>query len=221
MALLESAVVIYLREIMYPGGFSFPLKPIPSDLLLTEILREAATLVMLLCIGLLAGNTFSQRFAWFMYSFAIWDIFYYVFLWVLIGWPESLMVWDILFLIPATWTGPVLSPLMLAMLMIVFALVILMKDDKGYNTRIQVLEWTGLIVGSVIEIYAFLAEYMKYMFERFSLLELIKAPGDQLAEYAMEFVPQSFPWVLFAVGWLLILAVIAVYHVRTRKSKPD
>lgn len=85
MAYMESAVVVYIREIMYPGGFDFPLSHIPAKLALTEVLRELATLVMLVSIGILAGRSFSTGFAWFMYSFAIWDIFYYVFLWLLLG----------------------------------------------------------------------------------------------------------------------------------------
>ena len=100
MGFLECAVVIYMREILYPGGFEFPLAAIEGDLALTEILREAATMVMLLAIGLMAGRNRSERFAWFLYSFAVWDIFYYVFLKILIGWPSSLLTWDILFLIP-------------------------------------------------------------------------------------------------------------------------
>ena len=83
MGLLESAVVIYLRDILYPGGFEFPLNPIRPDLLWTEVFRELATLVMLLGVGILAGRTLAERFAWFLYAFAVWDIFYYVFLWLL------------------------------------------------------------------------------------------------------------------------------------------
>ena len=86
---IESAVVVYMREILYPGGFQFPLAPIEMNLAITEIIREFATLVILVCIGMLTGRTFSEKFAWFLYSFAIWDIFYYVFLKLLIGWPES------------------------------------------------------------------------------------------------------------------------------------
>ena len=80
MGLLESAVVIYLRHLFYPGGFEFPLSPIPVNIAVTEVLREAATLVMLVSIGMLAGRSFSTGFAWFIYSFAVWDIFFYVFL---------------------------------------------------------------------------------------------------------------------------------------------
>jgi len=85
MGLLESAVVIYLRDILYPGGFDFPLNPVRPDLVWTEMLRELSTLVMLLAVGILAGRNTAERFGWFLYSFAVWDIFYYVFLWVLVG----------------------------------------------------------------------------------------------------------------------------------------
>jgi hypothetical protein len=63
MAFMESSVVIYLREILYPEGFTFPLNSMPEKLSLIECLREVATLIMLVTIGLVAGKTFSQRFA--------------------------------------------------------------------------------------------------------------------------------------------------------------
>ena len=79
MGFLESAVVIYLRRMYYPHGFSFPLQPMPHDIAIVEIWREAATIIMLLAIGILAGRKPSEKFAWFVISFAVWDIFYYVF----------------------------------------------------------------------------------------------------------------------------------------------
>lgn len=79
MGFMETAVVVYLRKIYYPGGFHFPLVPISSDIALIEFIREAATLIMLFGIGALTGKTVSQKFAFFIYCFAIWDIFYYVF----------------------------------------------------------------------------------------------------------------------------------------------
>ena len=100
MAYLESAVVIYLREIYYPEGFAFPLTPIKTTIAITEFWREVATLVMLLGIGILTGKASAQRLAFFLLSFAIWDIFYYVFLYLTLGWPSSLLTWDLLFLIP-------------------------------------------------------------------------------------------------------------------------
>ena len=100
MALLETAVVVYLRELYYKDGFAFPLRNLPATIAITELLREAATVVMLVAIGFLCGKNKLQRFAYFCLAFAVWDIFYYVFLYVLLSWPQSLFTWDILFLIP-------------------------------------------------------------------------------------------------------------------------
>jgi hypothetical protein len=218
MALLESAVVIYLREIMYPDGFSFPLSPIQPQLALTELLREAATIIMLFCIGIMSGRTFSQRFAWFIYSFAIWDIFYYIFLWLLIGWPDSLITWDVLFLIPATWTGPVIAPLLLTIVMIIFSGIIVIASEKGVETRIQVIEWIGLIIGSVVVILAFVTDYLKHMLSVFSFSELFSVRNPRLLEYAEEYVPESFPWLIFIAGILLILAAVSRFAYRINHS---
>ncbi len=163
MGFLETAVVIYIRELLYPEGFTFPLVPIPSSLAVTEILREAATLIMLLTIAILSGKSFSQRFAWFIYTFAIWDIFYYVFLKLMIAWPESLITWDILFLIPTTWTGPVISPIIVSFTMILLAMIILYYADKNISTKINRLVWSGLILGSLILIFVFILDYSPFI----------------------------------------------------------
>ncbi len=214
MALLETAVVIYLREIMYPGGFEFPLAPIHPNIALAEILREAATLTMLVCIGLLAGKTFSQRFAWFIYSFAIWDIFYYVFLYVLIGWPESLMTWDVLFLIPATWTGPVITPLILTTVMIFFAMIILYYAEKGENTMIRTIEWIGILAAVVILVYGFVLDYLRHMFKAFSFGELLHMGDPRIREHAQGYIPDSFPWLIYVIGVLVMLTPILFYGMR-------
>lgn len=214
MALIESAVVIYLREIIYPGGFRFPLAPVPPHLLLTEILREMATMVMLVCIGLLAGKRFSEKFAWFIYSFAIWDLFYYIFLWLLLGWPESLMTWDVLFLIPATWTGPVLTPLIVTAIMILFAWFILTAAGKRKNSMIKPIEWLGLMVGSGIVVTAFITDYLRHMLKTFTPGELLRAGDPRIMEVAQQYVPDSFPWLLFAAGILVILASVIRFRIR-------
>ena len=89
MGFMETAVVIYLRKIYYPSGFQFPLIPVDTNVALVEFLREAATLIMLLAIGILTGKTASQKFAYFIFCFAIWDIAYYVFLKILLNWPAT------------------------------------------------------------------------------------------------------------------------------------
>jgi len=211
MGFLESAVVVYLREILYPEGFDFPLSGLPLNLGLTELLRELATLVMLVSIGILAARRFSTGFAWFIYSFAIWDIFYYVFLWLLLGWPESLMTWDILFLIPTTWTGPVLAPVLVSFTMILLALVILIHAGKGKVTRIPASVWTGLILGSLILIWGFIYDYSQHMLTHLSLTEMFQLKNPEVMQVATRYIPARFPWWIFALGEIVILASIAWY----------
>src|SRR5262245_57041808 len=119
MGFLEAAVVIYLRALYYPNGFAFPLVPIAPALAGVEVWREAATVVMLLAVGWLAGKNAAQRLAFFAYGFAVWDVIYYGALYATTGWPESLFTWDVLFLIPVPWVGPVGSAVLVACLMIV------------------------------------------------------------------------------------------------------
>ena len=122
MGYLESAVVVYLRSIYYANGFEFPMVPINKLHTITEIGREISTMIMLIGIGVFSGKDKSGKFAVFLYSFAIWDIFYYVFLKILLNWPESLFTWDILFLIPPVWTGPVIAPVISSSTMIILSL---------------------------------------------------------------------------------------------------
>lgn len=208
---MESAVVVYLREILYPGGFEFPLSPFPVNLAITELFRELSTLVILLTIGILTGRRFSTGFAWFLYTFAIWDIFYYVFLWLLLGWPQSLMTWDVLFLIPTTWTGPVLSPVLVSLTMILLSMVILFRAERGKVTRISGKIWGGLILGSLILIFAFIFDYSLHMLTHFSLFEMGQLKNPEVMELATSYIPGRFPWGIFAAGEVVILASIGWY----------
>jgi len=219
MAFLESSVVVYLREIMYPQGFSFPLAPFEGHLALTEILRELSTLIMLAAVAFIAGRTFSRSLAWFVYSFAIWDIFYYVFLKLLIDWPASLLEWDILFLLPVTWTGPVLSPLIVCLSMISLAAVILYYSYRGVNTKLLGSEWLILIAGALIVIVSFTWDYSGYILEAYSLSDIWNMPRDgSLLEYASGYIPRSFNWWLFGAGNLVIASAIVIIYRRFRNS---
>src|SRR3989344_2635925 len=132
MGFLEAAVVVYLRKLYYVNGFDFPLKVfIEPSVLSVEWIREFFTVVMLVTIGLLAGKKFYEKFAYFVYAFAIWDIFYYIFLKLSLNWPSSLLTWDLLFLIPWPWIGPVIAPLICTVLMIVMTFIIIRFYDKG------------------------------------------------------------------------------------------
>jgi hypothetical protein len=218
MGLLEAVVVVYLREFLYPGGFRFPLSPVPVHLALTELSRELATLVMLVSIGILAGRRFSSGFAWFIYSFAIWDIFYYVFLWIILGWPESLLTWDVLFLIPTTWTGPVLAPVVVSLTMILLALVILVSEDRGRDTRLRAAEWSVLVAGSLILIFGFVSDYSRYMLEHFTLAGMFRVRDPAVLEVATSYIPRNFPWWIFCLGEAVILAAILFYQRRIARS---
>jgi hypothetical protein len=216
MGLLESAVVIYLREILYPEGFGFPLSPVQPDLMLTELLREAATLIMLVSIGFLAGRNSSERFAWFLYSFAIWDIFYYVFLWLLIGWPESLMTYDVLFLLPTTWIGPVITPVIVSLTMIAFALLILVVNRQKAGIKIPGVSWLMLITGSVLLILGFIWDYSAFIMESMSIRDIWTLPKEEVLKLATQYIPRRFNWFLFALGESVILSAVLYLYLRCR-----
>lgn len=218
MGYLESAVVIYMREILYPEGFAFPLAPIEMDLAITEIFREAATLIMLLGIGLLAGKTPSEKFAWFLYSFAIWDIFYYVFLKLLIGWPASLLTWDILFLIPVTWVGPVITPVIVALTMVLLALILVYFNRTTGKAKIILREWAVLILGSVVLILAWTWDYSGYILEHFSFREIWTLPMGELYQVAQDYIPRKFNWGIYTLGEFIVLSGIALIFIRLRKN---
>jgi hypothetical protein len=74
---------------------------------------------MLVAVGWLAGRNGRTRLCYSLIAFGAWDILYYVFLAMIVGWPQSLLDWDVLFLIPLPWWGPVIAPAMIAALMIV------------------------------------------------------------------------------------------------------
>jgi hypothetical protein len=159
-AYIESAVVVYLREIFHPNGFDFPLKVFSADeldrgLLLTEVGREAATLVLIVTACSLFGENRRQRAAYFMMIFALWDIFFYVWLKVLINWPASLMDWDILFLIPLTWAAPVIAPILVSLTMLLFALVILVLDARNIAVKPGPLDWMGFVAAALLTVGLF------------------------------------------------------------------
>src|SRR5262245_50564376 len=107
MAWVEAAVVLYLRTLVNRIE-PYQQKPLPNmpGLIAPEIIREAATIVMLTAVGWLAGRSWRGRFGYLLIAFGVWDIFYYVFLKILTGWPRTLLDWDVLFLIPLPWWGP-------------------------------------------------------------------------------------------------------------------
>jgi hypothetical protein len=223
MGFFESAIVIYLRQIVYPDGFSFPLQPIPESLATTEILREAFSLLMLLSVGILTGESTITRFAYFIFSFALWDIFYYIFLKLLINWPESLFTMDILFLLPVTWIGPVITPVIVSGIMILLALLILFFSSVNERVKFGTHELLIFITGSLIIIISFIADYTKFILTHFSLRDLWSIPSEDLFALSLKYYPQNFSWNLFWAGIIVILSGILFFtrrnisHLKTTK----
>jgi hypothetical protein len=157
-AFVESSVVVYLRQLFYPTGFAFPLKPMPSWLVMVELAREFATLVMLLTVGMIAGKSSWQRFSYFMVGFGVWDIFYYIWLKLLLDWPASLADWDILFLIPLPWIGPVLAPVLVSLVMIAGAVLIIRRGGENGQFRPRRSAIILSLLGSGIILSSFLLD---------------------------------------------------------------
>ncbi len=196
MAYFEASVVVYLRAIAYPEGFSFPLSPIPTSITLTEVGREAASLLMILSVAVLAGKDRQARFGWFLIIFGIWDIFYYVFLYVLLGWPPSLLTWDVLFLIPVVWSGPVIAPVAVSLAMIVLGRLLVMN-----GVPVPKAAWYWLFGGALLIFFAFIWDYIRF---------LAAQPGMSGERY----VPEAFPWGLFLIGLGFFGGVIRTLYIK-------
>jgi hypothetical protein len=218
MAFLETTVVVYLRKIYYPDGFDFPLKALDFSIGIIEFFREFATLVMILTVALLTGKTKNEKFAAFIFIFAVWDIFYYIFLYVTLGWPSSLFTWDILFLIPTTWVGPVLAPVINSVMMIVLAGGILYAETKEMKPIIRKTDWYLLILGSLIVIIAYIEDFTSFLLKSYSFSEVFGVIySREVIEKSSSYIPIDFSWYIFIAG--ISLHTIAISSVFLRASK--
>lgn len=160
MAWVESAVVYYLRTMVDRID---PYQPDPLPLIgglgPVELVREAATMVMLLTVGILAGQNWRARLGYSAVAFGIWDIFYYVFLKAICGWPHSLANWDILFLLPLPWWGPVWAPMAIAALMILWG-TLATQYEAGTVRRLRRL-WLLNFSGVALALYVFMADCLR------------------------------------------------------------
>jgi len=192
MGYFEAALVEYLRELYYPEGFAFPMKDIPMPFLLIEVGREIASIVMLVSVGALAGCCFIDRFEVFMYIFGVWDITFYAFLKLFENWPPSLFTWDLLFLLPLPWIGPVWAPVLVSVALIWAAISIWRRLEKGIIVKPTPWEWTGEIAAGLIIIGSFIA--------------------GALTVFNKE-VPQTFPWYIWLTGMTIgILIFMRTLH---------
>jgi len=130
MAHLEGVVVVYLRKTLglLDSDSNKELdREFPKRYLHIEISREAATIIMLLTIAWLTGETWLEKGIFFLWTFAFWDLFYYVSLYILIKWPPSLKAIDILFLIPVPWIAPVWVPIGISALTLIVITVLFLS----------------------------------------------------------------------------------------------
>jgi len=216
---LEAAVVVYLRAIYDPIRQHLHPERKPNDLfplispqqladagpenprrLAIEIGREAATMLMLAGIALVCGRNFHERVAAFAIAFGVWDISFYGFLKLMIHWPDSLSTWDILFLIPLPWIGPVWAPVLVALAMIVCGLISL----RFGGLRLGALHWLGILAGAFVIIVAFVWDYRNI------------ARGG---------MPNTFNWPLFfaglAIGFIGFLAAARNREYRGSRTPHD
>ncbi len=130
---------------------------------LTEFLRELATMVMLLAPAALVTEKWLERFAWFCFGFGVWDIFYYVFLKALLGWPATWLDRDVLFLVPVVWVGPVLAPCIISLGLITLACILLRKRYLDPGFRPHPAQWASLVLCGALFLYTFVEEPLRFI----------------------------------------------------------
>jgi hypothetical protein len=206
MAYLESTIVVYLRRLYYHdrGGFDFPLVIIDTPTLLLELGREACTIVMLATVGIAAGRTKVGKLAFFLFLFGVWDIFYYVWLKVFLDWPASLLTWDVLFLIPVPWVGPVIAPVSVACTMIGMAFVLLQLEARGPVVPAGKMLWITQVGAALIIIYSFTMDVMP----------LLDAQGARLAQW----IPTVYRWEMLCIGQAMALGTFVAWARRAWRA---
>jgi len=176
---VEAAVVVYIRRVSYPEGFRFPIEFLEPRLGIMEIAREAATIAMLLAAAALAARGFWGRFGAFALVFGVWDLVYYAGLKVVIGWPESWATWDVLFLIPGIWTGPIWSVAVVAGLLTVCGAWMMRRAEAAPAPRPRPWHWAAALAALTLLLTAFLWNH-----------RLVLGGG----------VPTYFPWPIWLAG---------------------
>ena len=196
MACVEAASVYYLRVVVDRLDPYQP-NPLPmrGPLEQVELAREAATLVMLFTIGALAGGTRHSRLGYTAIAFGVWDIFYYLFLKMICGWPRSLFDWDVLFLLPLPWWGPVLAPVCIAALMIMWGTLVSQRTASNPATdmtsTLSRLSWVGV----ALALYVFMADSLRVVHQGLAATKTV--------------LPHAFNWSAFIVALTLMAAPVA------------
>jgi hypothetical protein len=210
---VEAAVVVYLRTLYEPvrirahpqraPGDLFPLitgeqlqatAPEAIRLIGIEAVREGATLLMLAGVALAAAGSGRLWMPAFALAFGTWDLFYYVFLKVLVGWPASLLTWDVLFLLPVPWAAPILAPAIVSVTIIAMGLIALRR-----SVRMNWFHCIALALGGLVIVLSFVWDYPN-----------LAAGG----------LPHRFAWAVFGAGELLGAAAF-LHAIRNRPLQKD
>jgi hypothetical protein len=200
MGLFEAAVVVYLRRIAYPAGFSFPLVVLEKRVAVVEVAREVASLLMIASVAVIPGRRLIEKLACFVYIFGIWDVLYYVFLKLALDWPASILDPDILFLIPVPWVGPVLAPVLVAVIMISAGVVTIWLEDRGTPVRVTWRNLGAEIACALVIVISFCLDWRGVM------------SGN---------VPGPFAWWLFLLGLVPATGVFAYEVAMSLRRKRD
>jgi hypothetical protein len=206
MAWVEAAVVFYLRTLADRIN-PYQANPLPdvAGLSWVELVREASTLAMLLGVGLLAGRDWRSRWGYAAVAFGIWDIFYYLFLRIITHWPQSILDWDILFLIPLPWWGPVLAPVIIAVLMVVWGTLASQCDHEGRPFRSEWKPWFLGFMGMALALYLFMADALRI--------------AGQGRDAIRQVLPAEFAWGRFLIAVIMMSAPVAdlVWNISRRR----
>jgi hypothetical protein len=168
--------------------------PVSVGLGWIEVGREIATLVMLLTVGWLAGRSWRSRSGYSLIAFGAWDIFYYIFLVPMCGWPQSLLDWDVLFLVPLPWWGPVICPLLISLLLIIGGVLVTLGEQSGKPVWPHRWSWILNFCGVGFTLYTFMAPALQVL------------PGGEKA--VRQALPDSFNWTLFGFAFALLAVPI-------------
>jgi hypothetical protein len=215
MAFVETMIVFYLRKLYYPTNNLFPLNiSMPTQILILEYIREASTIIMLLVVAIIAGKMAKEKFAYFIYAFAIWDIFYYVWLKIILNWPASLMTWDVLFLIPITWVSPVICPIIVSLTMIIGTYLILQYSKKKV-TKKQIY---FLVAGGVLIYTSFILNYSTLFLKKAYVFKFSEVLIEkEIINAVSSYVPTYFNWPIFIGGEVLLLLALFLFYKQPEK----
>lgn len=211
MAWMEAAAVLYLRTLL--GRVEpYQAQPLPINPHLSriEVIREAATLTLLASAAWLAGGTRARRWGYFLVAFGAWDLLYYLFLAGMGPWPRSALAWDVLFLIPFPWWGPVLAPCLIAAGMVLFGTLLTQNHPAEQQRWPAVWSWWVCGAGALLALGLFMADSLG-----------LAAAGRAETTALAGLLPDRFLWTPFLLALALMAAPILSVALRILSAMRD